>query len=42
MSGLPFVGLALAFAGPLLIVLVIAVIGVMGAIRVRIWPYYMA
>ena len=36
LSGLSFVGLALAFAGPPLIVLVIGVIGVIGAIRVRI------
>jgi hypothetical protein len=42
LSGLPFLGIALAFVGPLLIVLVIGVIGIMGAIRVRIWPYYMA
>jgi hypothetical protein len=39
LSGLPFVGVALAFAGPPLIVLIIGVIAVMGAIRVRIWPY---
>jgi len=41
LSGLSFVGLVLAFAGPPLIVLVIGVIGVIGVIRVQIWPYYM-
>jgi hypothetical protein len=35
LSGLPFVGLALAFAGPALLLLVIGVIAVIGAIRVR-------